>query len=112
MEKAKFSLSLQCPDHNMVIGMLNLDPNAQKIGYCYECIEENERNGTNLKALKSVSSYLNECSSFYEKCRQRVDNAGEPPAEYTEKLSLQGESLEKLSKHISPFSWQKFFLLK
>jgi len=100
MNQTKLSLSLQCPDHNVVVGMLNIDPNAQKVGYCYGCIEESEKNGTAIQNLKSVSGYLNDCSSFYEKCRQRVVNAGEPPAEYIEKLSKQGERLEKLSKHI------------
>ena len=100
MEKTKLTLSLQCPNHEMVVGMLNVDPNAQKIGYCYECIAENGADGTFLQTLKTVPGYLKDSSSFYEKCRQRVYNTGEPPAEYVEELAKKGERLEKLSKHI------------
>jgi len=47
-----------------------------------------------------VSSYLKDTSSFYEKCRQRALDVGEPPAKYLDELSRKGEHLEKLSKHI------------
>jgi len=95
MEKAKRSLSLICPEHEMPIGMLNTDPNAKKIGYCYECIDESD--GT--VNLKSVASYLKDIASAFEACRQRA-SACEPPAEYLEELSKKGERLVRLSQHI------------
>ena len=96
----EISFSLQCPEHNTPIGMLNIDPYAQKIGYCFECIEQSEKNGAPIKTLKTISSILSDCSGFYEKCRERARNTGEPPAKFLGELSKKGERLEKLSKHI------------
>ena len=102
MDKVELPLSLRCPDHRAhVIGMLNVHPNANKIGYCYECIAEDDGDSTLCRTLKFVSNYLDDCSLFYEKCRQRTRNAGEPPADYIEELSKKEERLEKLSKHIA-----------
>jgi len=100
MEQANLSLSLQCPDHGLAIGMLSTDLNAKKIGYCDECIAENGEDATFLQTLKTVSNYLKDTSSFYEKCRQRVSHAGQPPANFLEELSKKEERLEKLSRHI------------
>ena len=101
MDQAKTSLSLRCPDHqSQFIGMLNVDPDAKKIAYCYECIERNNEDGIIIKTLKSLPSYLKESSGFYEKCRQRAQSVGEPPVNYIEELSKKGECLEKFSKYI------------
>ena len=57
MSQAKLSFSLRCPDPNhgdQVIGSLNLDPNARKIGYCFDCRDEVKENDTAI--FKSVSN--------------------------------------------------------
>ena len=80
--------------------MLNIAPNAKKTGYCYECIAHNGRDGTPFETLKTVSTYLKDSSVFYEKCRQRAQTVGDPPAEFLEELSKKGELLDRMSKHI------------
>jgi len=102
MNKVEPSLSLRCPTHEAhIIGMLDPKPNAEKIGYCYECIAENCGNGSLPQTLRTVSTYLKDSSAFYEKCRQRVKNIGEPPAKFVEELSKEGERRENFSQHIN-----------
>jgi hypothetical protein len=101
MEKVKQSFSLQCPAHPAEkIGLLNVDHKAKKIGYCYDCLGESDEDGAVIKALKPVSSYLKDTSNFYEKCRQRAHNDGEPPAEFLEELSKKGERNDNFLQHI------------
>jgi len=47
-----------------------------------------------------LTDYLNETSDFYNKCRQRAQNVGEPPLKFTDELSKKAERLESFSRHI------------
>jgi len=47
-----------------------------------------------------LTDYLNEPSDFYNKCRQRAQNLGEPPLKFTDELSKKAERLESFSRHI------------
>jgi len=94
-------ISIRCPQHpSYFIEALNLDPNTPKLGYCCGCIIESLTKRTLPQNLKTFEDYLKETSDFYDNCRQRVQNSGEPPVQYTEELSEKAERLEKLSKHV------------
>jgi len=79
---------------------LTLIQTPKKLGYCIECILESHDKGTFPQKTRTPAKYLQETSDFYNKCRQRAHNAGEPPAEYVNELAKKAERLEMLSKHI------------
>jgi len=101
MDQAKPLISIQCPEHKaQFIGTIDTDSNAKKLGYCYECILESHEKGTFPQKMRTPVKYLQETSDFYNKCRQRAHNAGDPPVEYINELAKKAERLEMLSKHI------------
>jgi len=101
MTKVQPSCSIICPDHeSKAIGILDTDPDAMKLGYCFECITKTHTTGSLPKTIRTFAEYVDETSDFYKKCRQRLEDAGEPPEEYDHELSKKGERLEKLRKHI------------
>jgi len=101
MTQTSSLISILCPEHqSQHIGALDIDSNAQKLGYCLECITRDFGGITLPKSIRAFPDYLKETSSFYAKCRQQVQDAGEPPGEYQDELSKKAERLENLSKHV------------
>jgi len=101
MDQAKPLISIQCPEHKcQTIGILDINCSAKKLGYCYECMIESHTKDVLPKTMRTIADYLKDTSDFYSRCRQRVNNAGEAPAEYVEELAKKAERLEMLSKHV------------
>jgi len=101
MDQTPLFCSIQCPDHQSEkIVFLNIDPNAQKLGHCNQCITKTYGGTTLPKTIKNFMEYVEETSSFNQKCQQNVQSAGTPPCEYLEMLEKEREQIDKLTEHV------------
>lgn len=101
MENSKASARISCPIHpSEIIQRVDTDVSASQQLYCMECILQNEDSFFDRSKLKSIAELIDSAANHYQLNKDKAKLSSDVPSDYTECLSNQAESLERLSKHI------------